>query len=335
VDFGADMDPSTLRVLRIFRLVRILRTFRIFESLKGLQQVVRTITQSIPAICEIAVILSLVFFIFAVVSVTLLGSMCVEGDDSSPGVRGVTCFFTQPEQLFERHAHFQCIGTSLLTLFRIASGDAWATIMFNAALLPPGRDPVSEDTLAMYSTLFRTPFVDPKEGIAPSLTIATQALAKWKSLTAGRESERGWPFPGGDGEDWIRLARLALPGCLHDEEAAYLSSVGLADCSIPDGYISSGPVVCPGTCGMGTWVSYLYFCLFYCLCAFMFLQLVIGVMMDVFTTLSRTDKLLDGCSCLTQDMLKRIVRRWKYKSDQRIRWMKERKNRRTSAPGEA
>ena len=323
VDFGPDVDPSTLRVMRIFRLVRILRTFRIFESLKGLQQVVRTVVQSVPAICEIAVILLLVFFIFAVVSVTLLGSLCVEGDETAPGLRGVTCFFTQPENQLERHAHFQGIGASLLTLFRIATGDNWGVIMFQAGLLPPPREPISAETLAMYAKLFGRPFVDPGDGVAPSLAIASQALSKWKSISAGRESEVGWPFPAGAGEDWIVLARLALPSCLHDDEAAHLSFAGLANCDIPEGFLSSGPLVCPGTCGMGTWVAYLYFCFFYCLAAFMFLQLVIGVMMDVFTTLTRTDKILDGCEKLTQAVLTRIVRRWRYKAHHRMLWLEK------------
>ena len=40
----------------------------------------QTLISSLPAIGELAVMLLLIFFIFGVVNVTLLGGMCVEGE---------------------------------------------------------------------------------------------------------------------------------------------------------------------------------------------------------------------------------------------------------------
>ena len=39
--YGADINPSILRLLRMFRLVRVLRTFRILRALSGLQTIVQ------------------------------------------------------------------------------------------------------------------------------------------------------------------------------------------------------------------------------------------------------------------------------------------------------
>jgi len=288
------------------------------KALKGLQAIVQTLVSALPAIGELAVMLLVIFLIFAVINVNLFGGMCVEGDENVSGLRGVRCLFTLPDNQLGRHAHFQGFGVSLFTLFRISTGDAWGEIMLAAGLNAPSRDPISQNTLDKYNELFGAAFVDPNNGVKPALTIAASALGEWKKMTAGREAESGWPFPSGDGEQWIKLARLALPHCLTDEEAAYLSKEGLADCSIPGNYHSSGPMVCPGSCGIQEAACYIYFSLFFCISAFMLLQLVIGVLMDIFTAVeSSQNDIIPGCEELSVKVFKRLIRRWQHVADRR------------------
>ena len=95
-------------------------------------------------------------------------------------------------------------------------------------------------------------------------SIAMKALSEYNTTVTGDSGE--------DGEQYLQLARIALPDCLREDEANFLSTVGLLDCTnIGDGF-SSGTKICPGTCGFNfaglfysQMVSKIYFILFVCI----------------------------------------------------------------------
>ncbi|WP_205471757.1 ion transporter [Nocardioides sp. SYSU D00038] len=88
---------SVLRVLRVFRVLRLLSTVR------SMRVVVSALITTVPGMASIAALLGIVMYIAAVVSTQLFGG-------------------TDPE-------HFGSLGTSLLSLFQVTTGDDWANVI--------------------------------------------------------------------------------------------------------------------------------------------------------------------------------------------------------------
>jgi uncharacterized protein YneF (UPF0154 family) len=316
------VSGDILRMLRMLRMLRILRAMRLIRSFKGLQMILHTLIRSFSHCSSLLAMLLLIFFMFSVVLVNWFGSMCVDGDQARPGLLGVTCLFTPEDRLLDRHAHFQGVGIAIYTLFRIATGDAWGEVMEATTLEPPtvgtwgfgtrSREPVSDAAWDMYQTLLSPPD-SVRQAEVRAVDIAVESLRKWYSIVKGREEEDGWPMHDEVVASYVKLARLALPNCLTDGEAAYLQEKGVADCAVPGDYISSGPLQCAGTCGFTPIVTYLAFYLFFAVSAFVLFQLVIGVLMEIY--LEVQDEALKtptcpGCGDLTVNVMKRITRRW-------------------------
>lgn len=77
---------------------------------KGLRTLLQTLVFSLPALVNVGSVFFLFMFIFAIMGMSLFG-----------GVR--------PGQFLNRHANFESIGTSLLVLFRMSTGESWNGIM--------------------------------------------------------------------------------------------------------------------------------------------------------------------------------------------------------------
>jgi len=321
LDRFISISPNTLRMLRMLRILRILRALRLIRSLEGLQKVMQTLALSSSACANLVSMLMLVFFMFSVVLVNWFGTLCVAGDEAQPGKLGVTCLFTPEDSLLDPHAHFQGVGIAIYTLFRIATGDDWGSVMESATLQAPRdqawsfslrpREPIRDDAWNMYEDLLGESKKSQETVLARE--IAVQALTKWYELVEGREDEEGWPTPGGDGEEYVQLARLVLPNCLTDDEAKYLQDKGVANCSVPGNYHSSGPLTCATTCGDLPIVVYTAFYLFFAVAAFVLFQLVIGVLIDIYIKVGDekdNPPPCPGCQHLTVKVLKRIQRRW-------------------------
>ncbi len=318
-----EIDPETLRLLRMLRILRILRALRLIKAFPDLKKVMFTLIKAGSACGNLVAMLGLLFFMFSVVLVNVFGSMCVSGDELRPGLQGVTCMFTPEDNLLDRHAHFQGVGIAMITLFRIATGDAWGEVMESATLQPPTdtwgfyqrpRQPIADDAWATYVSLFGGQL---PEGATQTTTrgvdIAVAALKGWYAVASGGEAAEDWPTPGGAGEDFLKLARVVLPNCLTTDEALYLQSKGVANCSVPGDYHSSGQKDCLGTCGSNPFIVYLAFYLFYAFAAFVLFQLVIGVLMDIYIKVEEDMSKpppCPGCDHLTVPVLKRIQKRW-------------------------
>jgi len=327
-----DIDPSILRILRIFRIFRILRAFRIFKSLKDLQNIIMALGKSAGQVLNLGMLLMLLFFIFGVLAVNIGGGMCVEGDDAPPAdllekypLLGVRCAITSEGARLERHGHFQGVGVALLTLWRVATSDAWGDIMNVVSLVPSERAlSVELQELYLAATGLTVDELKPdemlegriaaqgyKEGHLISMGIAVKALQAFNATT----------FTGEDGEGFLQLASIALPDCLAEDEANFLSVEGLMDCSNPGEGFSAGVKMCPGSCGFNLaglfysqMVAKIYFLLFVCISQFVLLQLVIAVLMDQLSNAGNADaakqvKKAPGCEELTEAVLTRVYRR--------------------------
>mmetsp|Transcript_12151 Transcript_12151/g.42104 ORF Transcript_12151/g.42104 Transcript_12151/m.42104 type:complete len:1551 (-) Transcript_12151:19-4671(-) len=97
------INPSLIRIFRIFRAARILRMIR---GAKGLRMLLRTFVMTLPALWNIGLVLFLVFFIFAILGMYLVGDV--------PRGENIT-----------QDSNFESFGSSMLMLFRSCTGEGW------------------------------------------------------------------------------------------------------------------------------------------------------------------------------------------------------------------
>ena len=101
---------------------RIARIFRLLAKFKGLTNLFLAIVQALPTIMNVGTVLFLVYYIYAVLAMNLFGRV----------KRG--------EFLSER-ANFEKFGVSLLTIFRMSTGESWNGIMEDCRVEPPDCTP--------------------------------------------------------------------------------------------------------------------------------------------------------------------------------------------------
>lgn len=87
----------------VLRLARVLRVLRLITALPRLQILVTALLKSIPSMAYVGVLLAVLFYVYAVVGVSLFGQ-------ADP-------------------AHFGSLGASALSLFQIVTLEGWAEIM--------------------------------------------------------------------------------------------------------------------------------------------------------------------------------------------------------------
>ena len=108
-----EVSASYLSLLRVARVARI---FRLIPKAKGLKALFQTLLYSLPALGNVGSVLFLFFFIFAVLGMNLFGKMRFSSGELS------------------RYANFETFGFSMLTLFRMATGEAWNGIMHDTMI---------------------------------------------------------------------------------------------------------------------------------------------------------------------------------------------------------
>ena len=94
----------------MFRLFRVGRLFRLVQRAKGLRTLFNTLIVSLPAIFNVGSLLFLLMFVYAVLGMSLFGDLASNG---------------APFAL----TSFRTFGSSLLTLFRVFTGDGWGRVL--------------------------------------------------------------------------------------------------------------------------------------------------------------------------------------------------------------
>ena len=127
VTLTTDISATYLSIIRVFRVARI---FRLIPKAKGLKKLFQTLLYSLPALTNVGAVLFLFFFIFAVLGMNLFGKVRITGN------------------FLNRYANFETFGFSMLTLFRMATGEAWNGIMHDCMITKDCvyyQDPASGD----------------------------------------------------------------------------------------------------------------------------------------------------------------------------------------------
>ncbi len=98
--------PNTGQFAMVARLVRLLRVLRLISAVPEIRLIVNTLLRSIPSLANILVLLFLLFYIY-----------------------GVTGYF-----LYHTHdpLHWETLGMSMITLFRVLTLEDWTDIMYKA-----------------------------------------------------------------------------------------------------------------------------------------------------------------------------------------------------------
>ena len=118
IEGGDAAEIPGAAVLRIFRIARV---FRLFVRFDRLMVLVHTIVFALPTFVNVGGLLLLIFFIYAVLGMHLLGTI----------KRG---------EMLNDYANFESFGLSLLTVYRMATGESWNGIMYDCKIQPPDCD---------------------------------------------------------------------------------------------------------------------------------------------------------------------------------------------------
>ena len=110
---GAGPLATAARVLRLGRVVRLL------HRAPQLHVLFRAVVATVPSLMNITSLLLLFYFIFATLGMQLFATVRFDGE-------------------LDEHANFRTFGSSMLTLFRSSTGEAWNNIMHAVAAVPPG-----------------------------------------------------------------------------------------------------------------------------------------------------------------------------------------------------
>ena len=113
---------SSKAVLPIFRIARLLRL--LVEFAKGIRQLLWALMISLPALFNIGTLLFMVMFIYAIIGMSAFGHVKRAGELNDT-------------------VNFETFFSSLLLLFRLATGSGWNDIMEALLLGPPDCDPSS------------------------------------------------------------------------------------------------------------------------------------------------------------------------------------------------
>ena len=106
IDVGA---VST--VIRSFRIGRVIK---LINSAENLKHIFNTFINAIPELVNVGALLILFLFLFSVLGVSLFAEI-KKGDS------------------LDKNANFEDFGRAILTLLRVATGEAWVGIMYDCA----------------------------------------------------------------------------------------------------------------------------------------------------------------------------------------------------------
>lgn len=95
----------------IARAFKIFRIFRLVKRAKSLRMMFQTFVVSLPALINIGGLLVLLLYVYAVLGINLFANVKRNG-------------------MLDNFANFQTLGSSLLTLIRIATGENWHEILY-------------------------------------------------------------------------------------------------------------------------------------------------------------------------------------------------------------
>ena len=106
---GEEDKMINLSFLRLFRATRLIKLLRQGETIRIL---IWTFVQSLKALPYVCLLIIMLFFIYAIIGMQLFGNIKLD-----------------PDTQLNHHNNFRNFISSLMLLFRAATGEAWQEIM--------------------------------------------------------------------------------------------------------------------------------------------------------------------------------------------------------------
>lgn len=105
------LGPQLIRVVRVLRVSRLVRLLKV---LKGIQELMTVLAHSVTAILNVLLLVLLIFFIYAILGVFILHELPMSG-------------------AIDEYTNFEDFGMAMMALLRIATGENWNGIMYDAS----------------------------------------------------------------------------------------------------------------------------------------------------------------------------------------------------------
>eukprot|EP00793_Prasinoderma_coloniale_P003769 PRCOL_00003146-RA len=287
---GLCLDAFTgggIPVVSLLRVFRVARIFRLVPRAKGLKTLFHTLLFSLPALVNVGSVLLLFFFIYSIMGMNLFGSV-------------------RYGENLNRYANFRDFPAAMMTLFRMATGESWNGIMWDAMVtqechslseayyqLDYTMPQVSGDGTIVDVDLVLSPLKCPVDalfprGIAQQATSAVASFASAAAVNAALEVKYGADAPPtcepyDDDDTGLRWLRLTLADGTICERVDQTAEEVYFDSSSPCIQMARewyGSRAVENRCTPWEGAAILYFSSFVVVCALIVLNLVIGVILD-------------------------------------------------------
>ena len=287
---GLCLDAFTgggIPVVSLLRVFRVARIFRLVPRAKGLKTLFHTLLFSLPALVNVGSVLLLFFFIYSIMGMNLFGSV-------------------RYGENLNRYANFRDFPAAMMTLFRMATGESWNGIMWDAMVtqechslseayyqLDYTMPQVSGDGTIVDVDMVLSPLKCPVDalfprGIAQQATSAVASFASAAAVNAALEVKYGADAPPtcepyDDDDTGLRWLRLTLADGTICERVDQTAEEVYFDSSSPCIQMARewyGSRAVENRCTPWEGAAILYFSSFVVVCALIVLNLVIGVILD-------------------------------------------------------
>ena len=291
MDVSMDGEVPVVGLLRVFRVARI---FRLVPRAKGLKTLFQTLIFSLPALINVGSVLLLFFFIYSIMGMNLFGQM-------------------RYGENLNRHANFRDFPSAMMTLFRMATGESWNGIMWDAMVVSECQSLTGANYLLDYSMpepadggvfpsaseydmvdMQVSPLRCPVENAFPASAGVPQAEAAIKYASSELANTALVEAYGADGLpptcapwtdeetglDWLVLTLSDGTICERIDQTAeelYFDSSSPCIELAKEWY---GKLAAETRCSPWEGAALIYFCSFVIICALIILNLVIAVIID-------------------------------------------------------
>ena len=110
--FSMKVFTLSSKISRIFKIFRILRVLRLTKQFKSFQTLWKTIIFSLPSLGNVGALILLIFFVYSILGCFLFSDI-IEG------------------KIINNTNNFSNFGNSLITLFRVLTGEDWYKVMYD------------------------------------------------------------------------------------------------------------------------------------------------------------------------------------------------------------
>lgn len=110
--FSMKVFTLSSKISRIFKIFRILRVLRLTKQFKSFQALWKTIIFSLPSLGNVGALILLIFFVYSILGCYLFSDI----------VKG---------KIISESINFNNFGSSLITLFRVLTGEDWYKMMYD------------------------------------------------------------------------------------------------------------------------------------------------------------------------------------------------------------